>query len=121
MVLLVSAATTLMARHLAGASALVRHIVGAVAPALPVLAFLLSRVAIVGPVLAYYNPEDFYLTVTLVVSSLCGHGMGFLLLNDLLASESMYLRTLGRVYVVLISVSLACSIVLPFLVMTFGR
>jgi hypothetical protein len=118
--ILISSSAALTARLLAGRAKPLELAFGTVLPAIPVLLFLLFRMVLVGPRFAYYDPADLRLTVALVLFSLCAHGIGFLFLNDLLESASGYLRTIGRLYVVLISVSLACTIVLPFLVMTFG-
>ena len=60
------------------------------------------------------------LTWSLVLNSLIAHGASFLFLNDQLKSPSLYVRTVGRMYVVLVSVSLSLTILLPFLIMTFG-
>ena len=111
--LLLSGSAALAARLLAGRAKVLDLTVGTVLPAIPVLLFLLFRVVLVGPRLAYYDPADLRLTVALVLASLCAHGAGFLFLNDLLESASGYLRTIGRLYVVLISVSLPVPLSSP--------
>ena len=120
LVILLAASAEIGARLLVGRSSVLDAAIEIVLPAIPVVLFLLSRIVLVGFRFSYFNAADLPLTVELVVFSLCAHGLAFLFLNDLLESHRGYLRAVGRLYVVLVSISLAWTILLPMLRMNFS-